>query len=194
MSDYPETSTTLLRELVDSTNDARWREFIARYRPMMESFLNGRYPGVDAEEVIQTTLIALVRIIPTYRYDPQEKGPFHSYLLGILRNQARKSLTREAREAARRTAYAEQRGERMSDTFEARQAAIFEIALQSFLSDESVSERTKQVVTRVAIQQENPEAVAASLGMTRNAVDQAKSRALTRLREIATQLMKLEDE
>lgn len=45
MSDYPETSTTLLRELVDSMNDARWREFIARYRPMMESFLNGRLPG-----------------------------------------------------------------------------------------------------------------------------------------------------
>ena len=66
--------------------------------------------------------------------------------------------------------------------------AIFEIALRQFLADETVADRTKRIFERVAINGESPETVAASFKMKRHAVDQAKSRAMSRLREIVKQL------
>ena len=49
MSMVPTTSTTLLRNLAQDSQHARWGEFVARYRPMMEAFLRESYPGVEAE-------------------------------------------------------------------------------------------------------------------------------------------------
>lgn len=60
------TSTTLLRDIASSAEHARWSEFVARYRPMMEAFLAERFPSVSAEDVIQETLVALAKAIPNY--------------------------------------------------------------------------------------------------------------------------------
>ena len=62
--------------------------------------------------------------------------------------------------------------------------AIFELALRQFLADDSIADRTKRIFERTAINGESPEAVATAFKMTRHAVDQAKSRAMARLREI----------
>jgi len=35
----PETSTTLLRDISGNAENARWPEFVSRYRPMMLAFL-----------------------------------------------------------------------------------------------------------------------------------------------------------
>ena len=56
--------------------------------------------------------------------------------------------------------------------------------MRQFLADESVADRTKRIFERTAINGESPESVASSFKMTRHAVDQAKSRAMGRLREI----------
>ena len=47
---------------------------------------------------------------------------------------------------------------------EAWRAAVFEIALQQYLADDTVQPRTKQVFTRLALNGEKPEAVTAFLG------------------------------
>ena len=83
-SQVPDTSTTLLRDVADSQH-ARWAEFLARYRPMMEAYMRAEFRELDADEIIQETLIALVEVLPNYTYDPDEKGHFHNYLTGILR-------------------------------------------------------------------------------------------------------------
>ena len=83
MAKIPTTSTTLLRDLARDSQHARWGEFVARYRPMMESYLRERFPAVDADEAVQETLIALIRALPVYRYVPEETGHFRSYLTGI---------------------------------------------------------------------------------------------------------------
>ena len=54
-------------------------------------------------------------------------------------------------------------------------------------ADELV-DRTKRIFERTALNGESPEAVAASFKMTRHAVDQAKSRAMARLRELVKEL------
>ena len=66
--------------------------------------------------------------------------------------------------------------------------AVFALALGQFLADDSVADRTKRIFERVALNGEPPEVVAASFKMKRHAVDQAKSRALARLREIVKSL------
>ena len=195
MADIPTTSTTLLRDLAHDLQHARWGEFVARYRPMMEAFMRERFPSLDADDVIQETLVAVCRVMPSYGYDPDAKGHFRNYLTGILRNKARRML-RDSRRRAELAAAANDlwRDDRVS----ARPAelaeeaswrdAVFEMALARFLADPSVADRTKRIFERTAVNGEAPENVAAAFSMTRHAVDQAKSRAMSRLREIVREL------
>ena len=62
--------------------------------------------------------------------------------------------------------------------------SLFELALRQFLADDSIADRTKRIFERTALNGEPPEAVAAAFKMSRHAVDQAKSRAMARLREL----------
>ena len=146
-----------------------------------------RFPTVEADDVIQETLIALCKVLPNYNYVPDEKGHFRNYLTGILRNQALAALRKQRQRVD--LACEMRRDEVIASVDEqSYREAIFEIALRQFLADETVADRTKRIFERVAINGESPETVAASLKMKRHTVDQAKSRAMSRLREIVKQL------
>ena len=204
MAKIPTTSTTLLRDLAQDSRHARWGEFVARYRPMMEAFMCERFPSVEADDIIQETLIALCKVLPSYRYAPDEKGHFHNYLTGILRNKALCQL-RKDRQRADFAAELYHTGTTgvppvafnttgttgvspVDIDEQSYRESLFELALRQFLDDESIADRTKRIFERVAINGESPEAVAASFKMKRHAVDQAKNRAMARLREIVKQL------
>ena len=194
----PETSTTLLRDLAQDSRHARWGEFVARYRPMMETYMHTRFPMVDADDAIQETLIALIKVFPVYHYSPEETGAFHNYLTGILRHRALRMIECESRRLDKELKYQEIEGLSASggnkDDGLSWRESVFEIALQQLLADESINDRTKQVFVRVAVNGEKPESVAESFGITRNSVDQMKARMNDRLRELANALMKVEDE
>lgn len=196
MSDVPKTSTTLLNELACDTQHARWGEFVARYHPMMLSFMQERFPRLDAEDIIQDTLIALIEIFPVYHYSPEEKGSFHNYLTGILRNKALRQIQRENRRLANMQAYAKEANaaavQDATQDADSSQRARFEIALRQLLSDDTVHARTREVFRRVAVNGEKPDAVASDFGITRNAVDQMKNRMMSRLRDFVAALEKVE--
>ena len=198
MPKIPETSTTLLRDLAQDSRHARWGEFVARYRPMMETYMHTRFPTVDADDAIQETLIALIKVFPVYHYSPEETGAFHNYLTGILRHRALRMIECESRRLDKELKYQEIEGLSASggnnDDGLSWRESVFEIALQQLLADESISDRTKQVFVRVAVNGEKPEFVAESFGIARNAVDQMKARMKERLRELANMLMKVDDE
>ena len=195
MAGIPETSTTLLRDLARDSQHARWGEFVARYRPMMEAFMRERFPSLDAADVIQETLIELIRVFPVYHYSPGEKGRFHSYLTGVLRHRALRTAGEAEARAERMRRYAEDAatvGARSCapDDDAAWRESLLEIALQQLLADPAIHERTRLVFTRVAVNGEKPEDVAAAFGMERNAVDQMKARMMARLRELVAALEK----
>ena len=198
MSKIPETSTTLLRDLAQDSRHARWGEFVARYRPMMETYMHTRFPTVDADDAIQETLIVLIKVFPVYHYSPEETGAFHNYLTGILRHRALRMIECESRRLDKELKYQEIEGLSASggnnDDGLSWRESVFEIALQQLLADESINDRTKQVFVRVAVNGEKPESVAESFGIARNAVDQMKARMKERLRELANMLMKVDDE
>ena len=202
MGNVPTTSTTLLRDVANDSQHVRWGEFVARYRPMMETFLRERFPSVEADDVIQETFLALWKVLPSYHYEPDEKGHFRNYLTGILRNKALRQLRKERKEAVvagelRRPATAEvgRAGSPLpaADDESSWRETIFEIALHQFLADKSVADRTKRIFERTALNGESPETVAAAFKMTRHAVDQAKSRAMARLRTLVKELESIAD-
>jgi RNA polymerase sigma factor (sigma-70 family) len=198
MSAIPTTSTTLLKDLAKDSQHARWGEFVARYRPMMESYMHERFPTLDADDVIQETLIAVCRIMPSYRYDPDAKGHFHNYLTGILRHRALRMADKERRRGKVAASLKVVGGVDTAATADSADAAwrdaVFKIALRQFLADASVADRTKRIFERTAINGESPESVATAFKMKRHTVDQAKSRALARIREIVRQLESAADE
>ena len=217
MARLPTTSTTLLRDLAQDSQHARWGEFVARYRPMMEAYLRERFPHVDVDDAVQETLIALIKSMPVYRYVPEETGHFHSYLTGILRHKALRQI-RSDRQRAKiaemfcngestlgraRSPVSPERSEPRKRSLEvcappneiayddqSWREALMEIALKQLLADESVHARTREVFRRVAVNGEKPEDVGSSLGITRNAVDQMKSRMTLRLKELVRALEK----
>ena len=64
-----ETTETLLKGLA-ANDQSRWARFYRDYAPWIESTLRKRgLSPQDAEEVVHDTLVELVRIMPTYKYD-----------------------------------------------------------------------------------------------------------------------------
>ena len=191
MAEIPTTSTTLLRDIAHDSQHARWGEFVARYRPMMGAFMRERFPSLDADDVVQEALVAIAKALPNYRYAPGEKGHFHNYLVGVVRNKALMALRAQCRDDKLKAAYAEEPSpSRHCDEAvgEAWRKAVFEIALRQLMADPSIHDRTKQIFVRTAIRQESPEDVAGSLGVSRNVVDQQKRRALTKFKAIVSAL------
>ena len=170
----------------------RWGGFVRRYQPMMEEYLRTHFPGLEAEDIISETLIALVDVLKNYRYAPDETGSFHNYLTGILKHKALYRRRVAERHEKSQAAF-EESARRVDDPSSADEErewkeTVFAIAVRQLMSDETIQDRTKQVFLRVVINHESPDAVAESFGIKRNAVDQMKSRMMTKLREIVESL------
>lgn len=191
MSSVPTTSTTLIRDLADPESP-RWAEFVRRYKPMMEAFAQSRFPALDASDIIQETLVVLVRKIPNYVYSPKETGCFHNYLTGVLKYRALTLLQKDTRhrELAQKSVEAVPPPPTEDEDWV---QAVFEIALEQLLADPSVQERTKQVFLKTAINGEKAEDVAKVYGINANAVAQIRSRMMAKLKAIVADLQRLDD-
>ncbi len=193
----PKTSESLLIAIASSPDSARWAEFVKRYEPMMRAYLELRFPAIDADDAIQETLCALMALLPSYRYAPDETGLFRSYLTGVLRNKALMAIRANARRIRREQSAAEA-GEAESggadnaggDEEEERdfRHSAYELALREFFADKSVMPRTKEIFRRVALGGESPAKVAEDYGIARNAVDQIKARSTVKIRKLAESL------
>jgi RNA polymerase sigma factor (sigma-70 family) len=188
----PVTSISLLKVLGEDSQSPRWREFLQMYASTIDGFLFKHFPTVDAEDVVQETLRALVEKLPLYEYEPDTKGHFRNYLIGIVRFKAIEQLKRRKREDDLRTeleanAQFEWECEKQSYSVDLRdwQREAYEAALAQFMADKTISTRDKEIFRRVALQGESPEDVAAIFDLKRNNVDQIKARMVAKLKELA---------
>jgi RNA polymerase sigma factor (sigma-70 family) len=179
MANAPVTSITLLKGLASGTDNARWAEFFRIYEQPMRSFLQSRFPSVDADDAIQETMVALTRRMPDYHYTPDRNGHFHNYLTGILKHKAEDALRREARESGKRDRL--KHGAANPPPSEDWKVAAMNAALEQLLSDESINARAREVFRHVALMHEPPAEVAAAFGISRANVDQIKRRMVQRL-------------
>ena len=172
------TTETLLKGLAEGDQN-RWSRFYRDYAPWIESVLrkHGLSPQ-DAEEVVQDTLVALVGIMPTYRYDRTHKGAFHSLLFKIAQNKAIDRLRKNAAEAERLAAFAK---EPLAPTESDWCLETFNMALRRVYADPGIGETAKIAFRRHVQLAEPAETVADELGITVNNVYQIKNRMKKRL-------------
>jgi RNA polymerase sigma factor (sigma-70 family) len=188
----PVTSMTLLKVLGDDAQSPRWTEFANKYASTIDGFLFKYFPSVDAADVVNETLIALVQKLPVYVYDPDTKGHFRNFLIGIVRYKAIEQIKKRKQEADRREALETQallkwEYEKQSYSVDLRdwQREAYEAALAQFMADPGISARDKEIFRRVALRGESPEDVAGIFDIKRNNVDQIKARMVAKLKELA---------
>ena len=189
MSTPPQTRIPLINPIRSRPDSARWTEFFQLYDHPMRAYLASHYPSVDADDIIQETLVALMKALPNYRYDPDRNGHFRNYLTGILRHKAVSEIRRRQAESDRIDAYGRNLGGNSGGKeddadMDSLRKDIFEAAVTQLMSDDRISSATREVFRHVALMQEPPAKVAAEFGMTRNNVDQIKKRMITRLSEL----------
>jgi len=187
------TTETLLEGLA-ANDQTRWARFYRDYAPFIENLLaQQHFSPDDAADLVHETLLELVRIMPTYRYDPAHKGAFHSLILKIAQNKGIDLRRKRQREQGHLTDFANDPTQHPSDagalefTLDASeedwQRATFDMALRRVFADPSIRETSKIVFRRVAQLGEDPAAVARDLGIEANAVYQIKNRLKERLRQ-----------
>ncbi|MCR5414207.1 MAG: sigma-70 family RNA polymerase sigma factor [Kiritimatiellae bacterium] len=175
MSAMPSTSMTLIRTLAGDPESERWSELYRLYERPMRIFLDRNYPSLEADDLIQETMISLVKRLPTYVYMPDEKGHFRNYLMGILKHKAMDALRRRKRAADAAMATADAAA---SDEDAAWRKEALEVAISHLLADASVNAMHRAVFDHVALRHEKPDSVAKMFGISRDNVDKIKSRLL----------------
>lgn len=186
MNKIPSTSITLLGAIANDTSNARWTEFFRIYESPMRGFLRDRFPSLEADDVIQETMRALVKMLPEYRLTSDHKGHFRNYLMGIVKHKATDALRK-------RTKLAETRDELRDDMQRLLHAPeeddswkheAMEAAVEQLMEDTSINPRTREIFRHVALLHKPPEDVATQFGVTRGNVDVIKKRMITKLSEM----------
>ena len=191
----PDTSSSLLKAVSADSRSARWAEFIERYRPMMVGYLKTRYGNVEYDDILQETFSALSQALPNYRYDPEETGSFHAYLTAVLHHKACDAFRQRQRlDELKQKAMDDPTFSKKCEGVATRlQTAVYKIALQQVLSDESILERNRRMFVEVAINGRTPVDVANMFGVTRNNVDQVKARMMKLLQGRVSEVSRLVD-
>ncbi len=180
------TSATLLQRLRDRHDDAAWRRLVNLYSPLIRSWVSRHLPqSADSDELVQQVLTVIVEKFPAFEHNGRP-GAFRAWLRGISVNRLRmfwrshpavlgvdpEPVLRQLEDP-----YSDlsRQWNREHDEHVARQVLA--------LLRPEFKPTTWQAFERLVLQEQAPEAVAAELGLSVNAVLIAKSRVLRRVRE-----------
>lgn len=186
------TTTILLEALLEPGNEAVWREFDSRYRPLI--FGCARRVGLceeDAAEIAQQTLCEFVRDYRAGKY-VRDRGRLRAWVLSIARHR----IIDQQRQRARRRDWA---GDsviaRLPD--DAGLTRIWDVEHERLVFDQALSELREATKTRadtlrafelLVLQGLPAEEVARQCGLTVAEVYRVKHRITRRLREIVERL------
>lgn len=201
-----ETSETLLDRVKKIDAHDAWREFFHAYGSAILRY--AQKLGLNehqAEEVLQETMVALMRQLPEFCYD-RAKGKFRNFLLTIVHRKSLSAL-RRAKGVSDVSLDSEDPwgGRTLHDLLPAGAAradegaaeerwreAIMEDALARLAGHTGLEEKTWPVFRAYVIESRPVAEVAAEFGLKENAVYQIKNRLLRRLRaDVARRLREI---
>ena len=192
------TTTTLLDGLLQPDDKAIWREFDARYRPIIVGFaLRFGLSIEDAADVAQDTLASFLKEYRAGKYEPQ-RGRLRSWIIGILKHRVADWRRAQARRRGWRGESALidlAEDDRLEEVWDSeRRAALLRQALCELREKTRLSEKSLRAFEGYVVQQRSVEEVAAELGLTPHDVYMVKNRVAERLREILNRLEALFDD
>lgn len=189
---HTRTATVLLNGLHDPANEEVWREFDARFRPILFGFACKL--GLDHADATDVAQEALTRFLTAYREGryQRQRGRLSSWLIGIARN-CIVDLQRKVA-AGPHVGGVSAIGElpdrfRMTAIWEAEcEQQLLTLALDALRTQTRADPQTLRAFEMLCFQNRAPADVAEALGMSLNSVYLAKNRSLTRLRAIVLEL------
>jgi RNA polymerase sigma-70 factor (ECF subfamily) len=190
------TSATLLERLRDRSDAEAWQRLVELYTPLLSGWLRRHaLQAADVDDLVQEVLAVVAREVPRFRHSGRT-GAFRHWLRAILANRLREFWRARQTEPM---ASGDSNLADMLDQLEDPDSGISRLWDEEH--DQHVARRllamiepqftpsTWQAFHRVVLEGARPDAVAAELGLTVNAVFIAKSRVLQRLREEGRELL-----
>lgn len=190
MSNSQQTRTSLLLRLRDMHDQPAWDQFVGLYAPLVYAFARRRgLQDADAADIAQDVLTSVAQQMRQWQYAP-ERGSFRGWLFTIARNRLKNWFA----SSARRTdgAGGDDNLEIMNSRPEHEPAAadwdadyarhVFHWA--AAIVRGQVEEQTWQAFEMTAVDGRSGADVAATLGMTVGSIYLARSRVMSRLREL----------
>ena len=190
MSNSPTTRTSLLLRLRDTHDLPAWDQFVGLYAPLVYGFARRKgLQDADAADIAQDVLTSVAQQMRQWQYTP-ERGSFRGWLFTIARNRLKNWLASAARRMD---------GTGGDDNLEAIQSYPMpasdtadwdaEYARHVFhwaaaIVRQQVAEQTWQAFELTAVEGRSGTETAESLGMSVGAVYLARSRVMSRLKEL----------
>ena len=185
----PDTGTSAsLLDRVRANEDAAWRRFVRLYSPLVYAWAKRcGLKNQDAADVLQDVFHAVARGLGQFRHDVAA-GSFRGWLWTITRNKVRDHFRARGTEPVggtdmqnRLQEVPEAEPESWSEGEDCGRAGLIRRATQLVRDD--FEPHTWQAFWRLAVENHPARDIATDLGMTADAVYQAKARVLRRLRE-----------
>ena len=197
-----DTNETLLTKVRDMDAHDAWRLFYDQYWAVILAY--ARKLGLNeyqAEEVLQETMVTLMRVLPEFSYD-RRKGKFRNFLLTIVHRKSLAAFRRAKREAnvqieLESTEERDSANPFQSETDAAEAEALWkesvvEEALRRLSKRSDLGESTYAVFEAYVLKRRTAGEVANEFGLKENAVYQIKNRMLRFWRYETAQLMRVE--
>lgn len=184
------TSITLLEGLKNGQDVEAWQRFINRYEPMVLALaIKMGLRDSDAHDACQETMMAFVQTYRQGRYD-RSKGRLRTWLFGIAyrkiidlqRRSPREKVVSDQTDATAFLNTIPSQDESQAIWEKEWQRAVIDACVQEV--SQSVNTTTLSAFKLTVLQQWPVERTAKHLGITENAVYIAKTRVMTRMREI----------
>lgn len=184
-----QTRPSLLLRLRDPGDEAAWSQFVAVYTPLIFAFCRGRgLSEVDAGDVSQDVLKAVVGALPRFQYDPH-RSSFRNWLFTVVRSKLNNFFTAQARQprlAGETTLqqFVESEPDRAREETWQREYQTNLVRWAAGQIQGEFKAQTWDAFWRTAMQGESAETVAGELGLTLNALYIARSRVTSRLKQM----------
>lgn len=191
------TRLSLLQRLRTLSGDSAWEEFDRIYSPVVIRFAQKKgLNNAAALDVLQETMVALMRQMPKFNYD-SSRGRFRNFVLTIVHRKildARRRAVRKAEVPLEASPGEEGLAliDRLPDTHQVDPGealerdwrhALYEQALERVRHDPAVENHTLEAFHAYVIEDGDVVDVCQRFGLKRNALYQIKSRMIARLRD-----------
>lgn len=187
-----------LLEKLKKGDEIAFNDFYRTYKPFAMNI--GRKHGLnkmECEDMVQQTMLSIFNENTVMRYDAS-RGPFRSYLSGIIRNNVLQQFRKRPQDGAMTEDPAETLGEQFpEDMFDQVFSEEYRRYLIELMMDElrhQVEHRTFEAFQLTVLLEHSPQEVAQALGIPVSSVYLSVSRCRSRLKKIRAEVMKNDPE